>query len=539
MARIDRFIKVIHQSGGERLVMASGEKAIMILRGQSRTISAQPATAPQIQDLVGEILPAGSDVPALTGGETQFEYAAPSGAVQVRIVGGQGSLRLEIAPAGSTAAIAPPSAAVGQSASSGTPTNSGGAPTASVAPAPSVAPDAATPGSPRLDPSRMEALFRKLFEQKCSDLHLSSGHPPLFRKDGEIMELGEEKTNTPEQVRELLRSIATDRSWKTFEETNDVDFAYEVVGVARYRCNLFMDRLGPGGVFRLIPSVIPTAQELGLSRHVIELCHLTKGLVVVTGPTGSGKSTTLAAMIDYINKERSEHILTIEDPIEFVHPRKKALINQREIGIHTAGFKKALRAALREDPDIVLVGEMRDLETVAIALETAETGHLVFGTLHTNTAPSTIDRIIDQFPANEQAQIRTMLSECLKAVIAQILCKKIGGGRVAAQEVLIVTSAISNMIRDGKTYQIPSIMQTGRAIGMRTLNESLLDLVKKKIVDPQEAYARAVAKADLVSSFERNGIKWKMPGDGKPAAAPSSGTAAGGASMADGSRTAA
>ncbi len=503
MARIDRFIKVIHQSGGERLVMASGEKAIMILRGQSRPISPQPATAAQIQDLVREILPAGSDIPAPTGGETRFDYAAPSGAVQVRIAGGQGSLRLEIAPA------------------------------------PSVAPVAATPGSPRLDPSRMEALFRKVFEQKCSDLHLSSGHAPLFRKDGEITELGEEKTNTPEQVRELLRSITTERNWTIFEETHDVDFAYEVADVARYRCNLFMDRLGPGGVFRLIPSVIPTAQELGLSRHIMELCHLTKGLVVVTGPTGSGKSTTLAAMIDYINKERSEHILTIEDPIEFVHSRKKALINQREIGVHTEGFKRALRAALREDPDIVLVGEMRDLETVAIALETAETGHLVFGTLHTNTAPSTVDRIIDQFPASEQGQIRTMLSESLKAVIAQILCKKIGGGRVAAQEVLIVNSAISNLIRDRKTYQIPSIMQTGRAIGMRTLNESLLDLVMKKIIDPQEAYARAVAKADLTASFERNGIKWTMPGDRKPVAVPSSGTAAGGANMAGGSRAAA
>ena len=352
-------------------------------------------------------------------------------------------------------------------------------------------------------------------DDNCSDLHLSSGHPPLFRKDGEITSFGEGRQNSAEEVRDLLHSIAPERNWKEFQEAHDTDFSHELTGVARYRCNFFMDRLGPGGVFRLIPSVIPTAEQLGLSKHILDLCNLTKGLVVVTGPTGSGKSTTLAAMIDYINKKRSEHILTIEDPIEFVHPVAKCLINQREIKVHTAGFKEALRAALREDPDIVLVGEMRDLETVAIALETAETGHLVFGTLHTNTAPSTIDRIIDQFPADEQGQVRTMLAESLKGVIAQTLCKKAGGGRVAAHELLLVTLAISNLIREGKTYQIPSIMQTGKALGMKTLNEALLDLVKKKIVEPQEAYAKAVAKSDLEASFERNEIKFNPRGEEK------------------------
>ena len=223
-----------------------------------------------------------------------------------------------------------------------------------------------------------------------------------------------------------------------------------------------MDRSGPGAVFRVIPAKILTAEQLGLSQHILNLCHLTKGLVLVTGPTGSGKSTTLCAMVDYINRNRDDHIITIEDPIEFVHENKKCLINQREVQTHTGSFKDALRAALREDPDIVLVGEMRDLETIAIAIETAETGHLVFGTLHTTTAASTVDRIIDQFPADRQAQIRVMLSESLKGVIAQTLCRKIGGGRVAALEVLIATSAISNLIREGKTFQIPSMMQVGK-----------------------------------------------------------------------------
>jgi twitching motility protein PilT len=240
---------------------------------------------------------------------------------------------------------------------------------------------------------------------------------------------------------------------------------------------------------------------------VLDLCDLPKGLVLVTGPTGSGKSTTLAAMIDYINRHRTDHIITIEDPIEFVHPNKQCLVNQREVGTHTQGFKAALRAALREDPDIVLVGELRDLETISIAIETAETGHLVFGTLHTNTAPSTVDRIIDQFPADRQSQIRTMLSESLKGVIAQTLCKKIGGGRAAAQEILLCNGAISNLIREGKTFQIPSVLQTSRGSGMQTLNDALLDLVKQKVVAPAEALAKSVARAELKSAFERAGIK--------------------------------
>jgi len=249
-----------------------------------------------------------------------------------------------------------------------------------------------------------------------------------------------------------------------------------------------------------------SAEEMSIPKELLDLCFLPKGLILVTGPTGSGKSTTLAAMIDYVNRSRSDNIITIEDPIEFVHAPKRCTVHQREVGVHTDSFKAALRAALREDPDVVLIGEMRDLETVSIALETAETGHLVFGTLHTNTAPSTVDRIIDQFPADRQAQIRMMLSESLKAVVTQTLCKKIGGGRVAAREVMLANSAVANLIREGKTFQLASIMQTGRGQGMQTLNDALLDLVRRKVILPEEALAKAVAKSDLRKSLEAGGF---------------------------------
>jgi twitching motility protein PilT len=270
--------------------------------------------------------------------------------------------------------------------------------------------------------------------------------------------------------------------------------------------NVFRDRGGVGAVFRQIPIEIKTAKDLNLPPAVVQLGDLSKGLVLVTGPTGSGKSTTLAAIVDYINDTRTEHIITIEDPIEFVHKNKKCLVNQREVGSHTRSFKDALRAALREDPDIVLVGEMRDLETIAIAIETAETGHLVFGTLHTTTATSTVDRIVDQFPADRQQQIRVMLADSLKGVVAQTLCRRIGGGRVAALEVLLSNNAVQNLIRDGKTFQLPSILQTSRAQGMVLLNDSLTDFVKRGLVEPREAYLKAVDKGGLIHLFKNNGI---------------------------------
>ena len=352
----------------------------------------------------------------------------------------------------------------------------------------------------------IDRLFHAMCAAGASDLHLCVGSPPLVRKDGRMQPLDAAAPPlTAPEIVQLLAPIMPERNRQEFADRHDTDFAYEIPGLARFRSNVFADRKGPGAVFRVIPSKILTAEQLGLSPHILQLCRLNKGLVLVTGPTGSGKSTTLCAMIDYINQTRHDHIITIEDPIEFVHDNQKCLINQREVRTHTDSFKDALRAALREDPDIILVGELRDLETVAIAIETAETGHLVFGTLHTTTAASTVDRIIDQFPSDRQAQIRIMLSESLRGVIAQTLCRKIGGGRVAALEVLIVTQAVSNLIREGKTFQIPSMMQVGKAVGMVTLNDALLELVTKKLVAPDEALAKAVDKLGFESLLKRLG----------------------------------
>jgi twitching motility protein PilT len=357
-------------------------------------------------------------------------------------------------------------------------------------------------------------LFQSMVKQGASDLHLCVGSVPMIRKDGHMQPLDPAATAvTAPEIVQLLAPIMPEKNRKEYAERHDTDFAYEIADLARFRSNIFADRRGPGAVFRVIPSKILTAEQLGLSPHILQLCALSKGLVLVTGPTGSGKSTTLCAMIDHVNKTRQDHIITIEDPIEFVHPNQKCLINQREVHSHTDSFKDALRAALREDPDIILVGELRDLETVAIAIETAETGHLVFGTLHTTTAASTVDRVIDQFPSDRQAQIRIMLSESLKGVIAQTLCRKIGGGRVAALEVLLVTGAVANLIREGKTFQIPSIMQVNKAIGMVSLNDALMDLVTKKLVMPDEAMSKAVDKAAFEALLKRGGFAYAPPPD--------------------------
>ncbi len=374
-------------------------------------------------------------------------------------------------------------------------------------PPPSAAP--APPPAARVDvrAQGIEALFHAMFHAGASDLHLSVSAPPMIRKDGRVMPLDAGAAAlTHSDIERLVNPIAPDRNREEFARRHDSDFAHEVPGLARFRVNVFSDRKGMGAVFRVIPSEILTAETLGLSPHILKLCHLTKGLVLVTGPTGSGKSTTLCAMIDYINRTRNDHIITIEDPIEFVHENKQCLINQREVHVHTDSFKDALRAALREDPDIILVGELRDLETIAIAIETAETGHLVFGTLHTTTAASTVDRVIDQFPADRQAQIRVMLAESLKGVIAQTLCRKQGGGRVAALEVLMVNSAIGNLIREGKTFQIPSMMQTGRGQGMVSLNDALFEHVKSGAVEPEEAYLKAVDKTGFETLLKRSNI---------------------------------
>jgi twitching motility protein PilT len=361
--------------------------------------------------------------------------------------------------------------------------------------------DAARGGGAKID-----TLLREMMAAKASDLHLSSGNHPVMRVHGEIHFSKDREVLTSAAVEAFVQEIMNDKAKKDFAELHDADFAYEIPGLGRFRINVFEDRNGVGAVMRQIPIEIITTEKLGLPKACIDLCWLSKGLVVVTGPTGSGKSTTLAAMIDYINKNRSDHIITIEDPVEFVHKNIKCLVNQREVGQHTKSFKNALRAALREDPDIVLVGEMRDLETIAIAIETAETGHLVFGTLHTTTAVSTVDRIIDQFPTDRQAQIRVMLSESLKGVVAQVLCKKIGGGRVAAHEIVLGSPAVTSLIRDGKTFQLASVMQTSKNVGMVTMNDSLLALVQSKQVEPKEAWMKATDKTGLLNMFKQAGL---------------------------------
>lgn len=353
----------------------------------------------------------------------------------------------------------------------------------------------------------IDKLLELFVEKGASDFHLTTGNKPLLRLHGGLTPMEGAKALPAEVIHKLLDEIMNDEQRAEFESEWDTDFAYEIPGLARFRVNAFRDRLGPGGVFRRIPTKIMSAADLQLPPGVLNFSNLTKGLVLVTGPTGSGKSTTLAAIIDHINQTRNDHIITIEDPIEFVHENKQCLINQRQIGRDTKTYRQALRAALREDPDIVLVGEMRDLETTEIALETAETGHLVFGTLHTNSAIGTIDRIINQFPADRQMQIRMMLAESLKGVVTQVLCKRLDGkGRIAALEILASTPAIANNIREGKNHQIASSMQTGKRFGMQLLNDELFRLAKEKLIDPKEAYLKAADKEDILMKLRTAGL---------------------------------
>ncbi len=351
----------------------------------------------------------------------------------------------------------------------------------------------------------IDTLLEQIVERRASDLHLTLAERACMRIDGEILRFGETILNE-DQMRSYLLPIMPPKNRDEFARINDTDFAYEVPGLARFRVNIFRDRMGVGAVLRQIPDKVLSADELGLPPPIRKFCELHKGLVVVTGPTGSGKSTTLAAMVDLINESRSDHILTIEDPIEFVHQQKRCLIHQREVFKHTQSFSRALRAALREDPDIILIGEMRDLETVEIAIETAETGHLVFGTLHTNTAISTVDRLIDQFAAEQQEQIRVMLAESLKGVVAQTLVKKKGGGRVAAHEILVVDKAVASLIREGNTHMVQNHMQTQKAKGNCTLNDALMALVTKGLVEARDAYAKAVEKEAFAAMLQQKGI---------------------------------
>ena len=342
--------------------------------------------------------------------------------------------------------------------------------------------------------AKIDAFFKLMNEQSASDLHLVAGSQPILRVHGD-MERVKYKVLENDELKSMLYEIAPEDKIKTFEESGDIDFAYEIPNLARYRANYFQQKWGIGAVFREIPSEILTVEKLGLPEVINKLAMLHKGLVLVTGPTGSGKSTTLAAMVDQINRSKRSHIITIEDPVEFVHQSKGCVINHREVGVHTQTFKSALRGALREDPDIILVGELRDLETIELALEAASTGHLVFATLHTQSAAKTIDRIIDVFPAHQQAQIRTTLSETLKGVVAQNLFKRVDKkGRLAVIEVLVVTAAVSNLIREGKTFQIPSTIQTGKKYGMQSLDDAILEALNARKIGAEDAYDKAIVK---------------------------------------------
>lgn len=485
MARLHWIIEKLYSTSASDLLFETGSTGYFRFPQGKRAVYRESLTSEQIRGLLAEVAPQKAWTRLDTKGAAQFSYEAPAGQVEISLLRrGQG-----------IAATIRPVPEGYEVAAEATTTDAPVDPEAKTGLVLSDAPAQA-----------MAQLLALMVERGASDLHLVAKSPPIFRVDGDLVPIEEMDVLEPDRLQAMLWSIAPERNREEWQEKRDTDFAHETPQ-ARFRVNVFANRFGIGAVLRQIPAEILTAEQLDLPPALLELCFLTKGLVLVTGPTGSGKSTTLAALIDHINRHRSDHILTIEDPIEFVHKNQKCLVNQREVGVHTESFKRALRAALREDPDVILVGELRDLETISIAVETAETGHLVFGTLHTTTAPSTVDRLIDQFPADQQEQIRVMLSESLKGVVAQTLCKKSGGGRVAALEILLVNHAVSNLIREGKTFQIPSIMQTSKSKGMRTLNDSLLDLVKREIVEPEEAHRKAVAKDELRLALEKEGIR--------------------------------
>jgi twitching motility protein PilT len=533
MARLDSLINKLITESALELQFETNSGITLRTASGPVTVLKQPLTSAQIIGAISELVPADlrESFPGL--GSSRFPYMSPEGPVAVAIEHAPALTRVSItsmrAPRASAAArvesspsSVPPDPFAAVEAMPPLPVeetvpepppprseNRARTATRSLAAvkaAVGAEPRPKTRGVKKEGAARLKALLTEMLEVNASDLHLSADAPPLVRVDGDMGALESWPVLKSEEILAMISSIAPKKNLEQFEQIRDTDFAHET-DAARFRVNVFEDRKGVGAVMRQIPTSVRSAEDLGVPKQVLDLCSLTKGLVLVTGPTGSGKSTTLAALVDHVNRTREDHIITIEDPIEFVHPNKKCLVNQREVGTHTNSFKHALRAALREDPDVVLVGELRDLETIAIAIETAETGHLVFGTLHTNTAPSTVDRIIDQFPADRQGQIRTMLSESLKGVISQTLCKKIGGGRVAALEILLVPGSVSNLIREGKTFQIPSVMQTAKGQGMQTLNDALFELVKRKLVEPAEALAKAIARSELRSQLERAGIK--------------------------------
>lgn len=523
MPRIDALLTAMVTNRAQAVRLADGDVAYLMIGGTPQP-TRNPLSDGQLVALLREMAPVEIASQLDTGEPLEFIYANESGRYLARLRTDDGKLRATVsaapvvatngkahqAPAAPSANGHPPAASNGNGTVPLSPPQE--SPTREVAPPAVSRPVAAAVSdgvetNPASTAARAEidSLLTLLVSESASDLHLHVGEPPILRHHGELKRIERAEPLTNSRLEGMLVSIMPERNLAEYRERNDTDFAYEIEGVARFRANALRDHRGAGGVFRAIPSKVATVEGLGISPEVQKLCFLTQGLVLVTGPTGSGKSTTLGGLVDLINRSRDDHIITIEDPIEFVHRNKRCVITQRQVGLHTNSYEAALRAALREDPDIVLIGEMRDLETVSIALETAETGHLIFGTLHTTTAVGTIDRIIDQFPADRQAQIRVMLADSLKGVISQTLCKKIGGGRVAAREVLLSMPSVSNMIREGKAFQIQSVMQTSRKLGMVLLGDVLVDLVEKGQVEPKEAWMKATDKAAFLASLKTRG----------------------------------
>ena len=498
MSLIKRLLDLLASAPGGELRIVRDEPIVLSRASGRSPVTREPVTEDSWRSIVGQLVP--PFALAALDQEGVLEFVLPSGSRSFVV-------KLERGAGGAALALvreAPPALDV-----------------RTIAPAAGAA--TGTPVAGLVYPEALEAmqrLLRRQMELGASDLHLRSGSPPLARLNGDIAALPDESAIAGDLVLAMVQAIMPEGVRREFAETSDADFAYEIPEGGRFRVNVFRDRHGPGAVARSIPTRILSAEELGLSPEVRALAQLSKGLVLVTGPTGSGKSTTLSALVDLVNATRRDHILTIEDPIEFVHRSKGCLITQRQVGAHTRSFKQALRAALREDPDVVLVGELRDLETMSIAIETAETGHLVFGTLHTTTAAGTVDRIIDQFPADRQAQVRVMLSESLKGVVSQTLCRKVGGGRVAALEILLVTPALSNLIREGKTHQVTSIMQTSKRLGMVTMIDALLALVDERRVEPQEAYLRSPDKPAMLQALKSRGFQVSVAEADGPAADP-------------------
>jgi twitching motility protein PilT len=488
MPRLDVYIKNLVNHSAKGITLAADQMVTLHFEdGTSRAMKKQSSTE-EIMTLMQEVMDPATTLLFQRAGKVTFGHTADAfGVVTVALDRTGGVLRVDI-----TRGEPPPS-------------SPGPSVQAPAEPQPAAALTAEP--QPATEP-RIHALLRLMAKRNASDLHLHADEVPAARVSGGIVSLGGDRMQAP-VLMEMMLELLNAAQRAAFERDHDLDFAHNVPGVGRFRINGLRDRRGPGLVARLIPEKILSLEELGTPPALKTLASLTRGLVLVTGPSGSGRSTTLAAMVDHVNRTREDHILTVEAPIEFVHRNRKSLVTQREVGTHTRTYASALRAALREDPNVILVGDLRDVETLSLAIETAESGHLVLGSLNTSTAAATVDRVVEGFPADRQAQVRSMLANSLKGVVAQVLCKRVGGGRVAAHEVMLGATSVANLIREGKTYQLDSAIQMGRKEGMQTLNDSLVALVQKKVIEPAEAYQRSLQRAEMKTQLARLG--WSPP----------------------------